>query len=69
MSASITLKVRLGPLVSFEVRGESCGELAEALQGYEKLNVLIDALCSDLAERVYPGGLEEEVHEGQEEEE
>lgn len=58
MSASITLTIRLGPLVSLKVTGESCEELAQALEGYDHLNHRVDAMCSDLAERVYPEGAE-----------
>ena len=53
---SMTLRIQLGPLVSFEVEGDNCRELTEALEGFEKLNQRIDAMCSDLAERVYPEG-------------
>ncbi len=51
---NMTLKIRLGPLVSFEVEGENCTEIAEALKGFDDLNRMVDAMCSDLAERVYP---------------
>jgi hypothetical protein len=53
--ASMSLRIRLGPLVYFEVDGDSCAELAMALDGFEELNAKVDAMCSDLAERVYPG--------------
>lgn len=64
MAVSITLNVRLGPLVSLRVNGASCKELAEALEGYEDLNERVDALCSGLAERVYPEGYEGETEAG-----
>ena len=54
MSASMNLKIRLGPLVSLEVHGSSCEEIRAALEGFEKLNKQVDAMCSDLAERMYP---------------
>jgi hypothetical protein len=54
--ASMSLRVRLGPLVYFEVDGDSCAELAMALDGFEELNAKVDAMCSDLARRVYPDG-------------
>lgn len=60
MSASMTLRVRLGPLVFFEVEGESCHEIAKALDGYEELNRTVDKMFSDLAERVYPEGVDME---------
>ena len=60
MAANIVLKIRLGPLVSFEIEGQDCEEISNALEGYEKLNDLLDALCSDLAERIYPEGMEPE---------
>jgi hypothetical protein len=53
---SMTLRIQLGPLVYFEVAGESCRELAGALEGFRELNERIDAMCGDLAERVYPEG-------------
>ncbi len=54
MSASMSLKIRLGPLVTLEVSGDNCEELNDALEGFEPLNKQIDAMCSDLAERMYP---------------
>ena len=54
--ASMTLRIRLGPLVYFEVDGDTCAELATALEGFEELNEKVDALCSDLASRVYRDG-------------
>ena len=53
--ASMSLRIRLGPLVYFEVDGDSCAELVTALEGFEELNAKVDAMCSDLAARVYPG--------------
>jgi hypothetical protein len=69
MAVNITLTIRLGPLVSLKVTGQSCEELAQALEGYDHLNQRVDAMCSDLAERVYPEGVEMdyEQHEGEEE--
>jgi hypothetical protein len=52
--ASMSLRIRLGPLVYFEVDGDSCAELAKSLEGFEELNERVDAMCSDLAARVYP---------------
>jgi hypothetical protein len=52
--ANMSLRIRLGPLVYFEVDGDNCAELANALDGFEELNAKVDAMCSDLAERVYP---------------
>jgi len=63
MAVHITLKVRLGPLVSFEMTGQSCQELSEALKGFELLNQQIGTMCSDLAERVYPEGVQSEPKE------
>lgn len=56
MSASMNLKIRLGPLVTLEVSGNNCDEIHKALEGFDKLNQKIDAMCSDLAERIYPDG-------------
>lgn len=58
----MTLRIRLGPLVFFQVEGENCREIAQALHGFDELNKTVDAMCSDLAERVYPEGLETERH-------
>ncbi|MDH3973403.1 MAG: hypothetical protein OEV42_03895 [Deltaproteobacteria bacterium] len=66
MSSRIVLKVRLGPLVSFEVSGDNCNELNEALAGYENLNVTLDDMCGDLADRVYPEGEEGEISDCEE---
>jgi hypothetical protein len=55
---SMTLKIHLGPLVYFQVEGENCREIADALQGFDELNRTVDAMCSDLAGRVYPDGVE-----------
>jgi hypothetical protein len=58
MSASMNLKIRLGPLVSLEIHGDNCEEIRSALEGFEILNQQVDAMCSDLAERMYPEGKE-----------
>jgi hypothetical protein len=50
--------------------------LAKALEGYDNLNHHINAMCGDLAERIYPDGMDldampdenEENEEGNEEE-
>ncbi len=52
--ANITLSIRLGPLVHFEVVGDSCEEISRALHGFEHLNKTVGTMFSDLAERVYP---------------
>lgn len=67
--ANITFKIRLGPLVSIDIEGKTCEEISEALEGYEKLNDALSALCSDLAERIYPEGMELEYEEEQKESE
>ncbi len=67
MSASIVLRVKLGPFVTIEVTGDNCDEITEALDGYEALNKRIDNMCSDLVAHIYPEGLEEQ--EGAEEQE
>ncbi len=54
--ARMTLRIQLGPLVHVQVEGESCADLAKALEGFDRLNKTVDAMCSDLAERVYPEG-------------
>jgi len=58
VAVSITLSIRLGPLVSLRVTGQSCHELAKALEGYDDLNQHINAMCGDLAERIYPDGFD-----------
>lgn len=57
--ARMSLRIRLGPLVYFQVDGDNCTELSSALEGFEELNSRVDAMCSDLAARVYPGGAPE----------
>lgn len=52
--ANITMSIRLGPMVNFQVEGRSCTEITEALRGFEQLNHTVDAMFSDLAKRVYP---------------
>ena len=52
----INLTIRLGPMVHFEMQGESCKELVLALEGFDQLNSIVDSMFSDLAQRVYPGG-------------
>jgi hypothetical protein len=59
--ARMSLRIRLGPLVYFQVDGENCDELSTALEGFEELNVKVDAMCSDLAARVYPNGASEDT--------
>lgn len=63
MSSFITLKIRLGPLVSIQLTGENCEEVAHALDGFQKLNHQLEAMCSDLAEKAYPQVPEEEEDE------
>jgi hypothetical protein len=50
----ITVSIRLGPMVHFQVEGQSCAEIAQSLKGFEELNKTVDTMFSDLAERVYP---------------
>jgi hypothetical protein len=52
----INLSIRLGPMVHFEVQGESCTQVAEALKGFKELNEIVEEMFSDLAGRVYPDG-------------
>lgn len=54
MSARMNLRIRLGPLVMLEISGENCEEIQHALKGFDLLNQEIDAMCSDLANRMYP---------------
>ena len=52
----INLSIRIGPMVHFTVQGDTCAQVAEALQGFETLNEIVDRMFSDLASRVYPEG-------------
>ena len=52
--ANITMTIRLGPMVSFQIEGRNCAEITAALKGFEHLNRTVDAMFSDLAKRVYP---------------
>jgi hypothetical protein len=54
MSANMNLTIKLGPLVTLEISGDSCEEIRSALEGFEKLNQQLDAMCGDLANRIYP---------------
>lgn len=63
MPASIVVRVRIGPLVFFSIEGANCREVAEALDGYEILNNRLDGMCSDLAARVYPDGIDDAAAE------
>lgn len=65
MLASIMLRIRLGPLVSFEIEGDTCKEISDALDGYEDLNQRLDLMCTDLAGRVYPDGTVAEAAAGE----
>jgi hypothetical protein len=67
MAASMILRIKLGPFVSFEIEGANCEEIAQALKGYDKLNKQVDAMCSDLVERMYPDGLDRSQEPAQEE--
>jgi hypothetical protein len=50
----IYMSLQLGPMVKINIEGSNCPEIAEALQGFEKLNSTVDAMFSDLAKRVFP---------------
>ncbi|NIR65967.1 MAG: hypothetical protein GWN61_17195 [candidate division Zixibacteria bacterium] len=52
--ANIDLRIKLGPLVSLAISGQSCEEISEALKGFEVLNQQIDSMCGELAENIYP---------------
>ncbi|HRC44759.1 MAG TPA: hypothetical protein PLT27_11950 [Nitrospira sp.] len=67
MAASMILRIKLGPFVSFEVEGENCEEICQSLKGFEKLNERVDSMCSDLVDRLYPEGLAVESEAEQEE--
>ena len=56
MAVSISFLINLGKGVEIRIAGQNCQEIAKALDGFEDLNVRIDAMCGDLAERVYPEG-------------
>jgi hypothetical protein len=60
MAAQISLSIRLGPMVELRITGQSCSELSTALEGYDDLNARINAMCGDLAERIYPDGMDAE---------
>lgn len=54
--AKIYMSIQLGPMVKVEIEGDNCPEITEALHGFEHLNKTVDAMFSDLAERVFPAG-------------
>jgi len=66
MAASITLNIRLGPMVTFRIDGADCVEILHALEGFAELNRRIDEMCSDLGERMYSQWLDVEMSEDQE---
>jgi hypothetical protein len=43
-------------MVRFDVQGDNCTEVAEALKNFEQLNQIVEHMFSDLAARVYPDG-------------
>jgi hypothetical protein len=53
----IVITLHLGPMVKIDIEGSSCPEIAEALEGFEKLNDTVDNMFSDLARRVFPDGV------------
>lgn len=63
---NISLQIRLGPLVRFDISGQNCAEIAEALKGFEQLNKTVESMFSDLADKVYPdlGKYEEDEAQG-----
>jgi hypothetical protein len=48
------MSLQLGPMVKIDIQGESCSEITDALRGFEQLNKTVDAMFSDLANRVFP---------------
>jgi hypothetical protein len=44
----------MGAMVHLEFDGESCAEIANALEGFEQLNKTLDLMCGDLGKRIYP---------------
>jgi hypothetical protein len=52
--ANIMLSIHLGSMVSVQIEGSNCTEIAEALKGFEDLNRTVGAMLSDLANLAYP---------------
>ena len=50
----ISMSLQLGPMVKINIEGNNCGEITEALQGFDKMNRTVDDMFSDLAKRVFP---------------
>jgi hypothetical protein len=69
MPASVTFRIRVGPWVFFQIDGPNCKEVASAMDGYEDLNKKIDAMFSDLAQKIYPDGLDQVTQEMESEDE
>ncbi|HUO97654.1 MAG TPA: hypothetical protein VMU01_03255 [Rhizomicrobium sp.] len=61
--ARINLSLQLGPMVRIDIQGENCPEITEALKGFEHLNRTVDAMFSDLAQRVFPDAEQPEKKE------
>jgi hypothetical protein len=51
---AVNIRIRLGPLAEIEARGANCSEIAEQFRGWHELNKVVEDLCGDLAERMYP---------------
>jgi hypothetical protein len=56
MPVTFSLVIKIGPSVEIRIAGQNCHEISQALEGFEDLNVKIDSMCGDLAERIYPEG-------------
>lgn len=65
MPASVTMRIRVGPWVFFQIDGPNCKEVAAAMDGYEDLNNKLEAMFSDLAQRIYPEGLDYAAQEAE----
>lgn len=65
MAVSLSYSIKMGPCVEIRIAGQNCHEISEALEGFEDLNVRIDSMCGDLAERIYPEGLDLDGFAGQ----
>lgn len=59
MAANINIKVYVGAGMSVQISGQNCKEIVSAMDGYEELNKVLDGMFGDLAELVYPEGMEQ----------
>jgi hypothetical protein len=59
----VSIRIRLGPMADIEASGKNCVELVDNLKGWQELNGVVETLCGDLAQRMYPESSSEETRQ------